>query len=255
MTIAEVSANRGGTNANNTTSISRAFSQNVATGSLVIVVGMRFSGSQDAYLAADCTKSAGTATLGTIQLDRVQSIDLGTTNDEWVSIGIFSAIVTSGGSLTMQLGGAPSGSYHLIGMDEFTGNWDSSRAESGNVGGTESDGQTSASSGNATSAGAALFVGGLNVNSNVGVSITPDGAFTTIFEDESGANNLGSAIFRLVSSGTTDAAEWTIGNPNFGWAAALQIYKEAAGGGSGSLITRDRNMNGGMRDMCGGMGG
>lgn len=242
MTIAAVSGQAGGNNGNSATSVTRAFGSNVSAGSLIVVVGMKYSPSSDAFVEGDCTKSAGTATLGTITLDRQVQVD--TTDADFACVAIWSAIVTGGGSLTMQVAGAVSGSYLLIATHEFTGNWDGSRAEAGNSNSTASNGVSPATSGNATSAGAALFIGGLNVNSQAGVTITPDGAFTTIYEDEAGTDDNGSAIYKIVTSGNTDQAEWTIASGTwYGWAAAVQVYKEAAvaPGGWGALLSQSRN--------------
>ena len=241
MTINFVSGQAGGAAGNNTTSVTRAFGSNVSANSLIIIVGMKYSPSSDAFASGDCTKSAGTATIGTISLDRQVQVD--TTNADFAAVGIWSVIVTGGGSLTMQVGGAVADSYLLIATDEYTGNWDSTRAEAGNSNSDSADNTSPATSGNATSAGEALFIGGMNVNTLAGVTITPDAAFTTIFEDEAGTDDNGSAIRRIVSTGTTDQAEWTItGGTWYGWAAAVQVYKEAAAtGGWGSLLSSSRN--------------
>lgn len=213
------------------TSLSRAFGSNVSVGSLIIVVATKLTDVSTAWSAGDCTKSAGTATIGTISLDRALTQDVG---GEYVSVGIWSALVTGAGSLTMRIA-ASGGSYRglLIITDEYTGTFDGTRAESGNTNGTGADDQTSASSGNATSAGAGLFVGGLlPYVVNNGSTITEDAAWSLISKEVDGNTNLaGSAIRRIVSSGTTDDASWTtISTPNYGNAAAVQVYREVAAG-------------------------
>jgi hypothetical protein len=232
MAIAHVQS--GGTNANNTTSVARAFSSNVTSGSLIVVVGMKFSPSNDAYVAGDCTKSAGTATIGTIALDHSANITTGGTNH--AAVGIWSAIVTGTGSCTMQTAGAAAGSYLLIGSGEFSGSWDASRLEAGVSGaGTGSDGDAAGSSGNASSAGAGLFIGGLSLETNVGGTITPDAAFTAMYENEASTDANGSAIYQIVGGATTDAAEWTFTTNNNGYGIALAVYKEAAGAATSIL--------------------
>jgi hypothetical protein len=206
MAIAAVGSQAGGTNANNATSVSRAFGSNVSVGSLIIVVGMKFSPSNDAYVAGDCTKSAGTATIGTVALDHSSNITTGGTNH--AAVGIWSAIVTGAGSLTMQTAGAAAGSFLLIATAEFSGSWDASRLEAGvSNAGTGADSDAAGTSGDATSAGAALFIGGLSLETNSGGTITPDAAFTAIF----------------------------------GYGIALAVYKEA--GGAAASILRQMMMH------------
>lgn len=219
----------GGNNANSATSVERSLGS-VTAGQLVVVVGMRFSTTADTPVAGDVTQSAGTATIGTVSLDRTNGGE--TAGSVYAEVGIWSAIVTGSGSLTMQFAGAPASSYLLIGAEAFNGSWDSSRVEAVNGQLLTTDSTSSSTTGDATSAGAALFVAGLQMNTNSATTITPDGAFTTIYENETGTDDNGSAIYRIVSTGTTDAGDWTHGTDHTGTAASVVVYKEAAGGGS-----------------------
>lgn len=112
----------------------------------------------------------------------------------------------------MQVAGGSAGGFPCIAINEFSGNWDSTRVESTNTNGTSATNTTPAHSNNATSAGAALFIGGLSLgNSGGSMTITPDAAFTQTYENEAGGTSqAGSSIYRIVTGGTTDRAEWTV---------------------------------------------
>jgi len=138
----------------------------------------------------------------------------------------------------MQISHRP-GSYWTIATGEYsaTNGWDSSALEGAIVATQANDDISPASSGNQTSAGGALFIGGLAVIGVGVITTTPDAAFTQIFEEEgAGSHEAGSVIRRIVSSGTTDAAEWSL-SPNDGWIAGLAVFKEAASGASTATAT------------------
>jgi len=227
MTIAAVGGQAGGATGSGA-SISRAFPSNVSAGSLVVIVGWRYDPASNAYLAADCSKTAGTATIGTISLDA--SFNLNDLDGSWGQVGIWTCLVTGAGSLTLQIAGGDATGAPSIATHEFTGNWDSTRFGPSSSNSTATNDTTNANSGNATSTGAALFIGGLSVaNTGNTVTVTPDAAFTTIYEFEAGATSQpGSGIYQIVSGATTDRAEWTIGTPNTGWCSVVAIYKEIA---------------------------
>lgn len=212
----------GGAPGNNTTSVSHSVGS-VTAGQLVVICGMKYSPSADPFVAADCTKSAGTATLGTISLDKTNGGADGV--GAFGYTGIWSAIVTGSGTLTMQVGGAVAGSYLLIAAEAFNGNWDGTRVEA--TAGTDQDTTSPVSTGNATSAGAALFVGAMQNNAAAASTITHDAAFSLIYENETSTDDNGSAIYRIVSTGTTDSGDWTSTALNAGM-ASLVVYKEAA---------------------------
>lgn len=225
MTIARVSGQVNSGFADNTGSgITVAFPGDVTAGNLVVVWGIRFTTASDAWIAADCTKSAGTATIDTPLMHRQSN--LAASND--CAVGIFSAIVTGSGSLTMALGGAAAGSYHFMIVREYSSSigWDASREEATNA----AINTTGApSSGDATSAGEALFVGGVATSTAATTTHTEDGAWTLVAEQEDGAHMTGSAIDRIVTNATT-AANWTAPN-TLPWAAAVAVLKEAVAGG------------------------
>jgi hypothetical protein len=203
----------------------------VSVGQLVKVWGMKYSPSVDAFVAADCTKSAGTATIGAVSLDRTNGGDDGGAGTDSCHAAVWSAIVTGAGTLTMQVGGAVAGSYLLIAAEAFNGSWDASRLEAVNGQLIITDATSSSTTGNGTSAGAALFCAALQMNTSAATTITPDAAFTTVYENETGTDDNGSAIYRIVSTGTTDAGDWTHGTTHVGVADVLTVDKEVAAGG------------------------
>lgn len=229
MTIT-AAALAGGNFGDNATSATRSIGS-VTAGQLVLVWGMKYSPSSDAFVAGDCTKSAGTATIGTPTLDRQDGGDMG--NGAYGYSGLWSVIVTGSGTLTMQVGGAATGSYLLIAAEAFNGSWDSSRVDGTPTGNLDiGNSISSMSTGNITTTGAALIAACVAINNNSAATITPDGAFTTVYEQETVDHALGSAIYRIVSSGTTDAGDWTFtaldGSAGNGAAASIVAYKEAA---------------------------
>lgn len=234
MTIT-AAALAGGNNGNDTTSTTRNMGS-VTAGQLIIVFGMKYSPSADAFVASDVTKSAGTASIDTVQLDAVHGGDLGSSTNFGYT-ALWSAIVTTGGTLTLQLGGALAASYLLIAAEAFNGNWSSSRVVSTNGALLATDSTSSSSTGNASSAGAALFCAALQINSTAPTTITPDAAFTTVYENETGTDDNGSAIYRIVTGATTDAGDWTHGTSHAGTACSLVVYQEALSSASGSGAT------------------
>lgn len=230
MTITAVGSQEGGVTQDSASAVSRAFGSNVAAGNLIVVLCFKDIGGS-AFVAGDCTKSAGTATVGTITLDKELRFDLGGGSDQ-VAVGAWSCLVTGAGSCTMQVSSA-AGTYFGLGTGEYnaTLGWDASRLEATNTGSSATDNWTAGDTGNGTSAGGALFMGVLASNGSSSKVLTPDASFTQIFEQEDASLHIvGSTQRRIVSSGTTDAANWTLeaGSGWRGYAAALAVYKEVA---------------------------
>ena len=223
-----------GTTASNTTSVARAFASNVAANSLVVIVASQWNDDSVAeFIDGDCTKTAGTATIGTITMHRAAFVNGPTATQ----VGLWSCLVTGGGSLTFTVTGEAA-SYWALTTAEFSGSFDTSRLESSN----EATGTgTSPSSGNATTAGAGVFVGGLAIDAGASITTTPDAAFTQIYEYEDAGGIVGhSTIYQLVSSGTTDAASWTLGTSPTGWEAVVCAFKESGAAAATSLVIPSR---------------
>ena len=200
------------------------FPNNVAAGSLLtLAVSYSTATTDDPPVVGDLTKTSGTATIGTVSMDLVATRVVASVY--YLHCAIYSVLVTGAGSLTLTFNGGTAGSI-WVGADEYTGSWDSSRLEDA-VSGTGTS--NAPSSGNRTSAGAGLFLGILAMGTGALAGITPDAAFTQIGEQEGSATQVqGSAISRIVSSGTTDAASWALDvSPD--WLAGVAVYREAAG--------------------------
>jgi len=227
-TITAVSGQEGGTNGNSVTSLSRAFSSDITSGNIVIILGAKVTPTSEQWDANDCTKTGGTATIGTIVA--LASYELSTPlTGGFGSVAVWAAPVTGSGSCTMQIGNAPAGTFMLIGMGEYStaGTWAMlPLLEGWRVNGSAAAGDPTATAGPATSVDSAVFFGALQVQSTTGGSITEDAAFTVIYENESATDDNGSFIRRIVSSGTTDTAEWSMAAADQGWVAALALVKD-----------------------------
>lgn len=227
--IVAVSGQAGGTESPaDDTSVTKAFAGNVTAGNLIVIKAGKYNSTTDVtFTSANCTKSAGTATLGTISLDVQVGLASTPASAEYIHVGIWSAIVTGSGSLTMNVASSSS-SFWMIAVNEFEGNWDAARLEDTSTDGTATNAVTAASTGAATSAGAALFTAIVGPNQPDNSTITPDASYSAEYEQENGNLYMcGSALFRIVTSGTTDSCDWTIPSNNNGYVAALAVYKEA----------------------------
>lgn len=215
--------------------LNTAFTANVTAGNLVTFSACKNNGT--AFIAGDCT-ATGTATLtGGISLDKTYTFDFGAANNH--TLGFWSAIVTGTGTLTLRAGGA-AGTYWCSSRGEWvsTVGWDTTRVEAATAGtGNATDNQVTATSGSATSAGAALFLATYMGDGSGAQTIDPDSApWVQIFEEENAAaHQIGSFQYRLTTIGLTDTADWTITGANLGAAAAMVVYREIAGAGGGSI--------------------
>lgn len=210
----------GGVLAKIDTQVARG-TNNVQAGSLIVVTCVKYSPGDDPFVAGDCTKFSGTATIDTPTLDRSHITNLGGGN--YLAAGIWTCLATSAGSLTILVSGALAASSLFLTTDEFTGNWGAGRLETGND--AEGAAQGSASTGNATSAGAALFIACVGDNQAGISSHTEDPVWTLIAQSDQVADVHGSSISRIVASGTTDDGSWTFG-ASADYVAALAVYRE-----------------------------
>lgn len=234
MTITHVQST--GTFADNVTSVALAYGSNITTADLLKIGVSAYKPSNDAFVVGDISKSAGTATLDSFTLDRGHNQN--PAGSDYNNVAIYSALVTGTGSCTITVGGAPAGSYFLIAVAEFSTSltWDATRLEAVNSADSSSG---APDSGNVTSADDALFFGALGVYTGSATTVTPDGAFTEIYESQSAAHQIGSFIYRIVTTGTTDAASWTAPTVD-DWAAAVTVDKEAAASGRTTKNTDPR---------------
>lgn len=196
----------------------------VSAGELIVVPFARYSPSSDPIVVGDISNS-GTATLGSWSLDRAES---GTTDggSSYAAAAVFSAIVTSGGTLAVSIGGNPATTYAHGGIISVPGDWDASRLET-SAGQIVSSGTTSVSTGSMSSAGIALFVGACQINTSVG-SVGASTSATDIYRALS--PDTGASAYRISTGALSYAFTWTTDiNAVFG--AAGVVYKEAGGGG------------------------
>ena len=219
MTISVIQST-GGT-ADNTTSIAKATGSNITNGNRLVVILHKYSPSADAPILGDISQSAGTATLGSFAMDCVVSYNFNGT--EYLHIAIYSAPITGSGSCTITVGGGVAGCFWIIGLAEINSTEGSITFENAS---TASNATGAPDSGNVSSAGPAIFIGGVGTVTGGATTHTPDAAFTQIFEEEDGANHLtGSNIYRIVGTSTTDSASWTAPT-TVKWVAGLAVYKE-----------------------------
>lgn len=211
-----------GTFADDATTISLATSGNVTAGNLLVIYVAKYSpNAGDVFQIGDISKIAGTATLGTFTLDVEHNLDV-------LGGGVFAAVysvpITGSGSCTIQIAAADAGSYLLLALQELSG----ADTTGSRVAGTnENTGNSVAiDSGNVASGTGGIFCGCSVTGATTGHTFTPDGAFTTVYELESIDHVTGSAIYRIVSSNTTDSASWSI-SVAYPWVGVLAVYKES----------------------------
>ena len=232
MSLSILQSGGGPAEDNSATSV-RAFGSNVTAGSrvsVIVVAGDVISRDPgDNFVAGDCVKSAGTATIGTITLDKtVKNLDTGA--PLLIYVAVFSAVVTGSGSLTFTISAPISG--HTI-------YWNTSYLEIAATGGTVNVDNTNSGSGTGTapSAGAitpsayqSVIAAGLGISATAAnETLTVGGSFTLIDEEKNASLHMcGSAVQRNIASGSATAS-WTTNN--WPWAAAAVAYIEPAAGG------------------------
>jgi hypothetical protein len=208
------------------TGVSKAFASNVTSGDLLTVCVTRYTGNHagDPLVVGDLTKIAGTATIGTVVL--VTQENANDTNNIFYA-AVFSVPATGTGSLTLQVDSADPSNYYEM----FLAEWPSTVSATSEASSTNLGTSATIDSGNAASAAGAVFVGCGTSLQDTNTAITQDGAWTLLDEEENGTlHQTGNAAYRSVSTGTTDSGTWTI-NASFGWAAAIAVFADSAGGG------------------------
>lgn len=218
------------------TSMSDSFASNVTNGNLIFVAAYAYmSTAAPVFVSGSLTKTAGTATIGTPAL----AINATNTTGSPQHAAVWTVPVTGTGSLTLQVGGMTSGSYAGMVIGEVSGaDTSGTRVEATNSA-TFDTPTTAVDTGNATSAGGALFVGALAFDTGSFISITEDAAWTLLGEHEDGGTNeTGSLIYRIVTSGTTDSASWTLGiGPNSS-AAVVAVIKAGTAAATSQVAKR-----------------
>jgi hypothetical protein len=209
------------------------FSGNVTNGNkLIIGVTMYDDAAIPTITSSWLTKTAGTSTIGTIALDRVvQSFNVEDT--EYIATAIYSCNVTGTGSLTLTIDAvSPNTLYWFMAASEFspTGTWESA-VTAVNSATQATNNTTAVVSGDVATTGAGVIYGVLAPYASANpFTMTEDGAFTLAAQETNFSANMGGElIYRTVSSGTTDSADWTIGSTNGGFVVAAAAYSETGG--------------------------
>jgi hypothetical protein len=211
-------------------SLAIAYAGDVTNGNLLTFEVARYTGAvSDPIVVGDMTKTAGTATIGTIVLDK--TIEVATDAANIINVAIFSVLVTGTGSCTLTVTGN-AGEFWWGNISEWSG-LPGPRGETNSNNGNS----TAVDSGNVSTNGAALILGLMGCSTGANITITEDGAFTLLNEQELGATTqTGSSIYRLVATGTTDSASWTLDVSRI-WGAVVVTYNENGSSGSGTAIT------------------
>jgi len=241
---------------NGAATCARDTSSNVTAGNLITVAAFIFENTAtDACVAGDLTKTAGTSTVGTIALASEEEIDYD------AGTGILKACiwhvpVTGTGSLTMTVAGIAS-SYYGVAIDEWSAStgWNStaaSRLEDSDVGATATNDTSPAVTTAVTSANGALMIGVMAVTddgASGALTVTPEAAWSQSFEEQDDTTNVvGSVIYRIVTAGTTDAAEWTISPANNGWSSTVAVFIENTPDGGGGVTLEQEGFRWGVDD-------
>lgn len=210
-------------------SLAVAFPGSVTSGNLLVLTMARGSaGGSDPMAVGDISQSAGTATLGSFQLDRGHEQAIGGSN--YQNVAIYSVPVTGTGSCTLSVGGGAGADYWGVAVQEYSGaDTSASRVNAVNSGvGTS----TTVVSGTAATGGDGLLVGAATLWGSSSISITPQAAWAQVAEEEDGSLwQMFASADQSVASDTTDEAEWTLGS-SLQFAAAVVAYKIPGGGPS-----------------------
>lgn len=222
----------GGTTTNSNATSTRAFSSNVTSGNRVVITAVKgyTDSTHTAFVAGACTKNAGTATIGSVTLDKTTSILA--PGPLYIDVGIWSADVTGSGSLTMQVTDGTSlasSLFWVMSAAEVHSNEGSMTVDQTNSA-TNTTGAPDSGSVTPTNFDAVLF-GVCGTDQGTNTAYTQDGAFTSIYEEPDGTSHqTGESIYRIMTSGS-DSASWTAPNAQQ-WGAAVVAYREPAAGSS-----------------------
>lgn len=229
MTINLVVGQSGGASGASGGAISKAFTGNVTSGNLILVLGWRYNDTTSTdFTAGNCTKSAGTATIGAIAKD--VSLAYLYSSPFYIGAAIWSCQVTGTGSCTMNIAVGAGSSQTDIAIAEFHSDSGAITFLSGtNKTGTGASGAPATAS--ATSTGNSIFAGCVGTGTGGATTHTVGAGFTQIYEEENGATLMtGSSEYKIVTA-TSSTASWTAPT-TAQWVAALAVYQEPVSGSS-----------------------
>jgi hypothetical protein len=117
MTVARVQGS--GASANSGTSLATS-SITVTAGNLLVIYGYKWTNTTSAaYTAGNCTKTAGTATIGTITLDHSYNTNSG--SNGYHALGIWSIPITGSGTITVTIAETSNGGGLMVAWAEYSG--------------------------------------------------------------------------------------------------------------------------------------
>lgn len=240
MTISLVVGQIAGADGDASGSVAVATPGNVAVGDLIVVVGHKSdSGGNVPFIAGNCTKSAGTATIGAISLASQNSFDLTNPGAVWNQVGVWYALVTGAGSLTMNIAGGAA-SYCHIAVSEWatTVGWHASIVEQAPAATTSTSDFTAAAQNMdcpaLTSAGVALMIGVLGVDGNGDVVITAVNGTLLNKEQAGGSHLMAASLYNIVAVGTSFTPRFNVdasiggGQTIYGFNNIGVVFREAA---------------------------
>jgi hypothetical protein len=197
-----------------------AYTANVNAGSLLTAeVADYTAGTAASVTVSALTKSAGTATLGTIVLDvtnaQAQAGNCGNGS-------IFSVPVLTSGSCTLSFSLAAA-SFITMTISEWSGL--TTNAKEASNSGTSATNDASGTSGNASSAQTALFVGMLANCVHSNLTLTPPSGWVLNRKQDQGASWVpeGSA-YQIVGRPTTSASAWSWTGGTGPWVCCVAVY-------------------------------
>jgi hypothetical protein len=228
--VAVTAVQRTGAKGTTLPTISVAMSSNVTAGNVVIVGGICTIAFEDPdpFVSGDCTKIAGTATIGTITLRAVFEQDRG--DGVLHELAIWEVPITGTGSLTMQITNDTTLNNAHIAAAEYTSDVGTITFVAGQTSSATGTG-TAAASGTVTTTRNGIIFGVMAVDTAESTTLTPDAAFTTVFEEENGFDeHVGACADRVVTGSVADSADWTLQQSHF-WTALAAAFVEPADAG------------------------
>lgn len=198
----------------------------LTTGDRMVVVGVKFTPTQDDFVVGDVALTSGDGTLGSWALDGAASFN--ETGTEYIAVGIWSAPVTDGGVAAPQFtvtGG--SGCYWWGCAFALVGTSISKETSNTGSGGVET---TVLTGGDVTTAGAACLVSGVCVYNPTAASFAPATDWVEYAANEAGTGQGGCCNVRDVTTGNTYGAAWTTTvdeSSIYSFAGTTVAYKEA----------------------------
>lgn len=203
----------GGGNTLNNTNVPKAFASNVTAGNLIIV-GQTIDSASD-------IATAPTDSLGNTYVNATKRLGASVSSYVWYAENIAGGACTVTAHTSSTVG-------QTMGIAEVSG-----EATSSSLGAvqTNTENDTAAPSVAATAPTAGMAFGVLATTT--AETITPEGTWTQIYEQESYAIMTGSHIVKVVTSGS-QTASWSLGTTS-NCRTCIAIFKDAAGGGGLSI--------------------